>query len=87
MRREAQLKHEYSHLYPALTPGQWYTAAAVDGLIRGTRIISEGDHVTFDDRILEEAHFEFRGGGPRRGSWVGLRTRHLDRHAVYAHAS
>lgn len=87
MRREAQLKSEFAELYPALTPGQWYTAAAVDGLIRGTRIVTEGEQTIFDERVLDEVHFEFRGGGPRRGSWVGLRTRHLDRHASYAHAS
>jgi hypothetical protein len=86
MRREAQVKHQFAHLYPTLTPGQWYTAAAVDGLIRGTRIVTEGDHVAFAGRILDEDHFEFRGGGPRRGSWIGLRTRHIDRHAVYASA-
>ena len=84
MRREAQLKAEFAYLYPALTPGQWYTAAAVDGLIRGTRIVTEGEQVIFSERILDDEHFEFRGGGPRRGSWVGLRTRHLDRHAVLA---
>lgn len=82
MRREVQLKQEFAQLYPALTPGRWYTAAAVDGLVRGTRIVTEGDDVIFAERILDDEHFEFRGGSPRRGSWVGLRTRHLDRHAV-----
>lgn len=86
MRREVLLKAQFAALYPALAPGRWYTAAAVDGLVRGTRIVSEGERVEFAARVLDEEHFEFRGGGPRRGMWVGLRTRHLDRHAVYAHA-
>lgn len=86
MRREAQLRPEFAHLYPALVPGQWKTAAAVDGLVRGTRIVTEGEDVVFAERVLDEEHFEFRGGGPRRGSWLGLRTRHLDRHAVLSTA-
>ncbi|HWA56798.1 MAG TPA: hypothetical protein VG692_06055 [Gemmatimonadales bacterium] len=86
MRREVCLKVEFAHLYPALTPGHWYTAAAVDGLVRGTRIVTEGEHVEFVDRILVEEHFEFRGGGPRRGVWMGQRTRHHDRHGALAGA-
>jgi hypothetical protein len=82
MLREVQLKPAFSEDYPALTPGRWYTAAAVAGLVKGTRIVREGRGAQFPDRILQPTHFEFRGGGPRRGSWVGLHTRRLDRRAA-----
>jgi hypothetical protein len=82
MRREVLLKPAFAAHYPTLEPGRWYTAAAVAGLVKGTRIVREGHDVEFPDRILLPDHFEFRGGGPRKGSWLGLRTRRLDRHAV-----
>jgi hypothetical protein len=86
MRREVQLKPEAAHHYPTLVPGRWYTAAAIAGLVKGTRLVHEGLDLEFLDRILHSDHFEFRGGGPRRGSWMGLRTRHHDRHAMLAGA-
>jgi hypothetical protein len=79
MRREVLLKPAFAALYPTLEPGRWYTAAAVAGLVKGTRIVREGHDVEFQDRLLRPDHFDFRGGSPRRGSWLGLRTRRLDR--------
>jgi hypothetical protein len=84
MRREVLLKPEAAYRYPSLELNHWYTAAAVAGLVKGTRILAEGLDVEFPDRILDPSDFEFRGGGPRRGSWMGMRTRRLDRHAVLA---
>lgn len=84
MRREVQLKPEFAHHYPSLEPGRWYTAAAVAGLVKGNRLVTEGLDLEFSGRILQEAHFEFRGGSARYGNWMGLRTRRLDRHAVAA---
>ncbi|HEY7682285.1 MAG TPA: hypothetical protein VH879_06550 [Gemmatimonadales bacterium] len=80
MLREVQLNPAFAEEYPSLVPGRWYTAAAVAGLVKGTRIVREGADARLPDRILPPAHFEFRGGGPRRGSWLGLRSRRLDRH-------
>jgi hypothetical protein len=82
MYREVQLKAEFAELYPTLESGRWYTAAAVAGLLKATRIIREGDRVQITDRIVLPAHFEFRGGCPRFGSWVGKHTRRIDRHPV-----
>lgn len=82
MRREVQLKPAFAEFYPSLSPGQWYTAAAVAGMVKGSRIVREGADVRLEDRVLNPAHFEFRGGGARWGSWAGLRTRRLDRHPV-----
>ena len=80
MLREVQLKPEYAAEYPGLDPDRWYTAAAVAGMIKGTRIVREGREALFTGSILPPSHFEFRGGSPRRGSWAGLRTRRIDRH-------
>jgi hypothetical protein len=87
MRREVQVKPAFADRYPSLEPGRWYTAAAVAGLVKGTRIITEGLDVEFSDRLLHPDHFEFRGGGPRRGGWMGVRSRRLDRHAALSGSS
>ncbi len=79
MLREVQLKPAFADEYPALTPGRWYTAGAITGLVKGWRILHEGPDVQFTQRILHQAHFEFRGGTPRRAGWVGMRTRRQDR--------
>ncbi|MBK6423582.1 MAG: hypothetical protein IPI38_07525 [Gemmatimonadetes bacterium] len=80
MLREAQLKPAYATAYPMVTPGRWYTAAALAGQLTAARIVHDGAAVRFTERVLHPAHFEFRGSGPRTGSWVGLRTRREDRH-------
>ncbi len=84
MFREVLLKPAFAHQYPNLAPDHWHTAAAVAGFVKGTRILTEGLDVQFAKRILNPAHFEFRGGGARHGHCVGMRTRRLDRHPVPA---
>jgi hypothetical protein len=84
MRREVRVLPHVASLYPTLDPDQWYTAAAVAGLVKGTRILHEGTDTRFVDRILDPDHFDFRCGGPRRGSWAGMYTRRLDRHPALA---
>ena len=62
-RREACLLSEHAALYPGLVPGVWESAAVLadrilaDGLLRGAAI-------GWRCRILQDAHFEFRGGKP-----------------------
>lgn len=81
MLREARLKPEHAHLYPTLSLDHWYTAAALAGLVKGVRIVREGPATRITGRVLQNEHFEFRGGRDRSGSWAGMRTRRLDRHA------
>lgn len=83
MRREAKVKPEAAHLYPSLDPEVWYTAAALTGFVKGTRLLNDGQPLEDTPRILDPEHFEFRGGSPRRGSWTGMLTRWLDRHATH----
>ena len=79
MVRQVQLKAEFAERYPSLTPGVWYTAAAVAGLVKGTVIVREGPRITIRQRVLDPQHFAFRGGLDRRDSWGGRHTRRVDR--------
>jgi hypothetical protein len=66
MVREARLRPEYAHLYPMLEPGAWAPAAAIADKVAATRLLQLADAYVLHDRVLTEAHFEFRGGTPRR---------------------
>ena len=58
--REARLKPEHAHLYPALMPGVWEPASAL-----GRRLLvwslEQPKVVRFGPRLLPDGHFEFRG--------------------------
>lgn len=68
MRREARLRPEYAHLYPMLQPGKWEPAASTAEKIAATRLLQLADSFVWHDRVLADAHFEFRGGSARRDS-------------------
>ena len=61
MIRQARLKPEYAELYPGIKAGEWVpaadAAAQVLAMMRGT-------NRTFQDRVMNERHFEFQGGLP-----------------------
>jgi hypothetical protein len=67
--REARLRPEYADLYPALEPGVWLPATTVGQKLLLWHLAKE---VTpRGERLLGNAHFEFRGGDPlsaRNGS-------------------
>jgi hypothetical protein len=62
--REARLKPEFAHLYPGLESGVWYRAAWLSAR-QFARIPCDGE-ATSIARMLDEQHFEFRGGRPRQ---------------------
>jgi hypothetical protein len=66
MRREARLRPEYAHLYPMLQPDTWESAAITAERIAAIRLLQLADTYVLHDRVLTDAHFEFRGGSPRR---------------------
>ena len=66
MLREARLRPEYAHLYPMLRAGAWDTAAVIADQVAAIRIQQLADSYVLHDRVLPDAHFEFRGGSPRR---------------------
>ena len=65
MVREARLRPEYAHLYPMLEPGAWASAALTAERVAASRLLQLVDAYVFHDRVLTDAHFEFRGGTPR----------------------
>lgn len=66
MLREARLRPEYAHLYPMLSPGAWLPATEMAAKVAATRLLQLADTYVLHDRVLTDAHFEFRGGTPRR---------------------
>lgn len=60
--REARLRPEYTALYPTVTPSVWQPAARVAErlllyLLRHPAVVER-----LPDRLLNDQHFEFRGG-------------------------
>jgi len=60
--REARLRPEFSQKYVGIEPGVWLSAAGLaEKLI--TRLLREGvSDEELPQRVLDPAHFEFRGG-------------------------
>ncbi len=60
--REARLKPEYAALYPSQAAGVWLLASSVAAaLAADARRDPEADLLR---RMMDERHFEFRGGPP-----------------------
>jgi hypothetical protein len=62
--REARLRREYASLYPGLKPGVWYNAAWLSAR-QFARVRCDGRADSMA-KVVNETHFEFRGGRPRR---------------------
>ena len=60
--REARLRPEFAQLYPVLTPGEWEPAARIAEAVLANLLLHEMTESPSPDRLLPEAHFEFRGG-------------------------
>jgi hypothetical protein len=60
--REARLRPEFAHMYAGIEPDIWASAAGLaEQLI--TRLLREGvSGEQLPQRVLDPAHFEFRGG-------------------------
>lgn len=67
--REARLKPEFAHLYPGLKPRIWYNAAWLSAR-QFARNRCDGRAASIE-AMLNEAHFEFRGGARRRPASSG----------------
>lgn len=59
--REARLRLEFAHLYPELPAGQWMPASQIGATILLAQLRSERAP-SLGERLLDESHFEFRGG-------------------------
>jgi len=74
--REARLRPEFAERYPQLEAGVWETAAEVGAKVLLWQVQQQGT-AALASRILDERHFEFRGGW-ERGQETELRTRASD---------
>jgi hypothetical protein len=73
--REARLKHEFAHLYPPLTPGQWEIAGLMaDQMVAW--LLRAGRGYQGPARALRSEHFDFRGGDS--GARAGAHSRRED---------
>ena len=63
--REARLRPEFAQQYPGVEPNVWFTAATLAEHLLA-RMLREGKaDLARIPRLLDPAHFEFRGGeGP-----------------------
>jgi hypothetical protein len=71
--REARLRPEFADLYPGVQPDVWMPATALGQQLLLWHLIAPA--TSPGERLLEEEHFEFRGGSKRNGPWVNTRAR------------
>ncbi|HEU4700065.1 MAG TPA: hypothetical protein VFS40_12860 [Gemmatimonadales bacterium] len=64
MVREACLRPQFAELYPTLVPSVWLPATEVARRVF-LYVVGAGVVGHLPERILSDAHFEFRGGRPR----------------------
>jgi len=62
--REGRLRREFADLYPGLKTGVWYKAAWLSAR-QFARVRCDGRAKSMAS-VVNEKHFEFRGGRPRR---------------------
>jgi hypothetical protein len=74
--RQARLKPEFAHIYPQLKAGVWEPAAEMGARVLLWQVQQQGT-AALGTRLLQEQHFEFRGGW-YRGEETDLRTRVCD---------
>jgi hypothetical protein len=71
--REARLRPEAAHLYPGIPAGVWLPASDIGAKLLLQHLGSPAAP-ELGNRLLDERHFEFRGG-VERGAETPLRTR------------
>jgi hypothetical protein len=76
--REARLRPEFAHLYPAITAGQWESAAILSDRLVSLMLRSPLSRLVATDRILPPEHFDFRGDAPRSASLPEGHSRRSD---------
>jgi hypothetical protein len=63
--REARLRPEYASLYPYLTPGAWDSAAVLTDRVVADLLGRPEGRFIIGSRVLDPAHFDFRGSEAR----------------------
>lgn len=75
--RQARLRPEFAHLYPGVSAGIWEVAANVAERLQ-TRVEWTHDRPREQGRLMDESHFEFRGGARLSRPGSGRRSRWND---------
>ncbi len=75
--REARLRGASAHLFPGVPAEVWIQAASMADIVSAKRL-QRGD-ISFAERPLDPAHFEFRQGGGPQETQTPLRRRATDR--------
>ena len=70
---EARLRPEAAGRYPWIWPGEWQPAAILaDRVLAG--FLLRGGYALMWNRVLNQDHFEFRGGGAAGGERAVIRA-------------
>jgi hypothetical protein len=59
--RQALLRPEFAHLYPGIAANEWLPAAVLTDQVLALRLRARDRVPLTRERVLDEAHFEFRG--------------------------
>ena len=73
--REARLREEHAEQYPDLTPGVWVPAHVLVEFVLERALYQRSVATPSRARLLEEAHFEFRGDAGASELWDGVSER------------
>lgn len=76
--REARLKPQFAHLYPAITAGQWEPAAVLADRLVSWHLRNPNPKIVTRARVLLLDHFDFRGEVNRPGAHPAPRSRRED---------
>ena len=75
--REARLRPEFAALYPGFEPGTWEDAAMLAEQVLSEHLLRPSPGYMLSERVLDNEHFEFRGGEPSGRPRIA-RTRRTD---------
>jgi hypothetical protein len=59
--RQALLRPEFAHLYPGIPANEWLPAAVLTDQVLALRLRARERVPLTRERVLDQAHFDFRG--------------------------